>query len=140
MGYDTLMSEQKRRFLERTWNASATTTFIGSGSVIAGDIRGAGQFIVSGEVHGDGHLAGTLTLSVTGSWHGDVRAAQAQIAGKISGALTVEDKLEIGSSAVIRGSVSARTIAIAKGAIVDGEITVTSGTPIVQFEEKREDT
>jgi cytoskeletal protein CcmA (bactofilin family) len=38
---------------------------------------------------------------------------------------------------VIRGRVSARTIAIARGAIVDGEIEVTSGEPIVEFEERR---
>jgi cytoskeletal protein CcmA (bactofilin family) len=138
MGYDTLMSEYKRRFLESTWNASATTTFIGFGSVIVGDVQGTGQFIVSGEVNGDGHLDGALTLSITGSWHGDLRAAQAQIAGKVIGALEVEGNLEIGSSAVIRGKVTARTMAIAKGAIVDGEITITSGAPIVQFEEKRE--
>jgi len=39
---------------------------------------------------------------------------------------------------VIHGSVSARTLAIAKGAIIDGEMVVTSGTAILQFEEKRE--
>ncbi len=40
---------------------------------------------------------------------------------------------------MIRGKVSARTIAIAKGAIVDGEIEVTSDSPVLQFEEKRDD-
>jgi hypothetical protein len=39
---------------------------------------------------------------------------------------------------VIRGKVSARTVAIARGAIVDGEIEVTSDTPVMQFEEKRD--
>lgn len=76
---------------------------------------------------------------MTGSWHGHIRARQAIVAGKIFGGLKVEDKLEIGYSAVIRGSVSARTIAIAKGAIVDGEIEITSGQPALHFEEKRED-
>ena len=46
--------------------------------------------------------------------------------------------MEIGYTAVIRGTVSARTIAIAKGAIVDGDIEVTSGAPMLEFEEKRE--
>jgi hypothetical protein len=36
--------------------------------------------------------------------------------------------------------VSARIIAIAKGAVVDGDITVTSGMPITRFEEKRQET
>jgi cytoskeletal protein CcmA (bactofilin family) len=128
------MSEQKRRFLE---GGSATPTFIGAESVIMGDIRGTGDFVVSGEVHGDGDLEGGLNLSVTGSWHGFIRAQQAIVAGKINGGLSVKDKLEIGYTAVIHGKVSARTIAIAKGAIVDGEIEVTSNTPLLQFEEKR---
>jgi cytoskeletal protein CcmA (bactofilin family) len=129
------MAEQKRRFLD---SSAASPTFIGANSVFVGDIRGTGQFVVSGEVHGDGDLNGALNLSATGSWHGQVRAQQAIVAGTILGGLTVQGKLEIGYTAVIRGKVSARTVAIAKGAIVDGEIEVTSDAPVVQFEEKRD--
>ena len=128
------MGEQKRRFLE---GHSTTATFIGAESVIVGNIRGAGHFVVSGEVHGDGDLQGVLNLSDTGHWNGFIHAHQAVIAGKVTGGLNVRDKLEIGFTAVIRGKVSARTIAIAKGAIVDGEIEVTSGAPVEEFEEKR---
>jgi cytoskeletal protein CcmA (bactofilin family) len=134
------MSEQKRRFFERTvLPEGASPTFIGTDTVIVGNIRGSGHFVVSGEVHGDGELAGALSLSITGRWHGTIHARQAIVAGRIVGALIVEDKLEIGRTAVISGRVSARTIAIATGAIVEGEIEVTSGTPVVQFEEKRKD-
>ena len=129
------MSEQKRRFFESN---SATPTFIGAQSVVIGNISGEGHFVVSGEVHGDGELSGGLNLAAGGSWHGFIHAQQAIIAGTITGGLTVRDKLEIGYTAVIRGKVSARTIAIAKGAIVDGEIEVTSGSPMLQFDEKRE--
>jgi len=129
------MNQPKRRFLDL---GEATPTFIGATSVFIGNIRGAGQFVVSGEVHGDGELDGVLNLSASGCWHGNIQAQQAIVAGKIMGGLSVKDKLEIGYTAVIRGKVSARTVAIAKGAIVDGEIEVTSDSPVVQFEEKRE--
>jgi cytoskeletal protein CcmA (bactofilin family) len=129
------MNQPKRRFLDL---GEATPTFIGATSVFIGNIRGAGQFVVSGEVHGDGELDGALNLSASGCWHGNIQAQQAIFAGKIMGGLSVKDKLEIGYTAVIRGKVSARTVAIAKGAIVDGEIEVTSDSPVVQFEEKRE--
>lgn len=125
----------KRRFLD---TSSATPTFIGAETVFVGNIRGAGQFVVSGEVHGDGELEGGLNLSASGTWNGFIEAEQAIIAGKITGGLRVRDKLEIGYTAVIRGKVSARTVAIAKGAIVDGEIEVTSDAPVVEFEEKRD--
>jgi cytoskeletal protein CcmA (bactofilin family) len=131
------MSQQKRRFLDTN---SSSPTFIGAKSVFIGNIRGTGQFVVSGEVHGDGELEGALNLSASGSWHGYIQAQQAIVAGTILGGLSVKDKLEIGYTAVIRGKVSARTVAIAKGAIVDGEIEVTSDTPVVEFEEKRDGT
>ena len=129
------MSEQKRRFFE---GISGSPTVIGADSVFVGNLSGAGQFLVFGAVQGDGKLEGGLNLAATGSWHGFIHAQQAVIAGKITGGLTVRDKLEIGYTAVIRGKVSARTVAIAKGAIVDGEIEVTSGSAVLQFEEKRD--
>ena len=129
------MNVPKRRFFELI---TTTPTFIGTDSVVFGDIRGPGPFVVSGEVHGDGDLQGGLNLSVTGSWHGNIKAQQAIVAGKITGGLMVQDKLEIGYTAVIRGRVRARTVAIAKGAIVDGEIEVMSDVPMLQFEEKRD--
>ena len=54
------MSEPKRRLFERRLFEldAATPTFIGAESVIVGNIRGAGQFVVCGEVHGDGELEG----------------------------------------------------------------------------------
>jgi cytoskeletal protein CcmA (bactofilin family) len=128
------MTQQKRRFFEAS---VATPTVIGADTVIVGNIRGAGHFVVSGVVHGDGEIEGGLNLAASASWHGFIQARQAIVAGRITGGLTVQDKLEIGYTAVIRGKVSARSIAIAKGAIVDGEIEITSDTPLHEFEEKR---
>jgi cytoskeletal protein CcmA (bactofilin family) len=129
-----VMSPAKRRFLDR---AASSPTVIGEGSVFVGNLAGLGPFVVSGEVHGDGDLAGDLHLAAGAGWRGNVRARRAIVAGHILGSLHVADKLEIGHTAVIRGSVSARQIAIAKGAIVDGDIVVTSGDPVTQFDEKR---
>jgi cytoskeletal protein CcmA (bactofilin family) len=128
------LSERKRRFLE---SASSPSTFIGAETVVLGDVRGRGQFVVAGEVHGDGDLAGSLTLASSGIWNGHVHAHEAIVAGKIAGSLIVTGKLEIGFTAVIRGRVSAGSIAIAKGAIVDGEIEITSGASVREFEERR---
>jgi len=138
------MNEPKRRFLDTaaltaSLRGSPSPTVIGADTVFMGNLRGRGQFVVSGEVRGDGELEGALHLSVSARWYGNIHAQHATIAGKIDGALIVTGTLEIGYTAVIRGKVSARTIAIAKGAIVDGEIEVTSNTAIVRFEEKRGD-
>jgi len=138
------MSEPKRRFLERPAFATAllaspAPTIIGADTVIVGNIRGKGHFVVSGEIHGDGELDGALHLAVTAklAWHGS-HADQAIVAGKITGGLIVKDKLEIGYTAVIRGRVSARTIAIAKAPSSTARSKSRPITPVVEFEEKRE--
>jgi cytoskeletal protein CcmA (bactofilin family) len=128
------MADTKRRFLERT---SGSPTVVGPGTVFIGDIHGRGTFVVYGEIRGDGDIHGSLNLAASATWLGDIHAQQAVVAGHVTGSLIVEGKLEIGYTAVIHGKVSAHIIAIARGAIVDGDIETTSGAPLQEFEEKR---
>ena len=96
-----------------------------------------GPLMVSGHVRGNGKVGGTLSVSKSAHWDGDISARQAVLAGKVTGRVHVEDKLEISSSAVITGEIIAKVLAIANGARIEGEVTVTSGKPILKFEEKR---
>ena len=124
----------KRRLIDQIGDSP---TFVAEGSRITGDLEAAGPLVVCGVVAGDGRVAGTLHMSVTAQWHGEIHAQAAVVAGRITGRLVVEDKLEVGATAVIRADIVARTIAIAKGAVIEGAVTVTSDQPVVQFEEKR---
>ena len=125
----------KRRLLDQL---GGSPTFVAEGCRLTGDVETPGPLVVCGSVRGDGQVAGMLNMAANSEWHGEIRAQRAVIAGTVVGTLSIEDKLEIGASAVVRARVSARTIAIAKGAVVDGEVTVTSGQPVVSFQEKRE--
>jgi cytoskeletal protein CcmA (bactofilin family) len=124
----------KRRLVDQVGDSP---TFIAEGSRLTGDLETSGPLLMCGAVRGDGRVGGALSMAVTAEWQGEIHAAAAVIAGKISGKLVVEDKLEVGATAVIHADVVARSIAVAKGAIIDGAVTVTSGEPVVQFEEKR---
>lgn len=129
------MSETpKRRLLDKI---SGAPTFIAQGCRISGDLETTGAVIVCGTVRGDGKIGATLSMAADSAWEGEIHARHAVIAGSITGKLIVAEKLEIGSSAVLHAEVVARSIAIAKGAVVDGAVQVTSGQPIVKFEEKR---
>jgi cytoskeletal protein CcmA (bactofilin family) len=124
----------KRRLVDQVGDSP---TFIAEGSRLTGDLETSGPLVMCGAVRGDGRVGGALSMAVTAEWQGEIHAAAAVIAGKISGKLVVEDKLEVGATAVIHADIVARSIAVAKGAIIDGAVTVTSGQPVVQFEEKR---
>jgi cytoskeletal protein CcmA (bactofilin family) len=127
---------QRRRLLDRL---GVAPTVLSEGSQIIGDIIVPGGLVVSGLVRGDGQIGAALQIARGAIWEGRVMAQCAVIAGTLSGELLVVDKLELGASAVIRGRVTARTVAIARGAVLDGELNVTSGEPVVQFDEKRKD-
>jgi cytoskeletal protein CcmA (bactofilin family) len=124
----------QRRFFEPVAGAP---TLIGAGSVLEGRIAVPGPLSLSGTVLGNGSIGGTLSVAHGAHWHGNVEAAAAVIAGRVTGDLAVEGKLEIGQSAVVRGTVRARVIAIAEGAVVEGDMSVTGPEPVRRFVEKR---
>jgi len=129
-----MMATFKRRLLDQLAEAP---TFVAEGSRLSGDLETAGAVVVFGTIRGDGQVGGALHMGVSARWEGEVHARSAVIAGQVTGKLVIEEKLEIGASAVIRADVVARTIAIARGAVIDGTLTVTSGQPVVHFDEKR---
>jgi cytoskeletal protein CcmA (bactofilin family) len=129
------MSEAPRR--RHADKVSVSPTFIGAGSKLTGNLECEGDLVVGGHVNGEGNVRSAFTLSEGGLWEGKIQAANAVIAGEVTGTVSVSDKLEIRKSARIRGIVIARIIAIAQGAVIDGEMSVTSGAPVVSYQEKR---
>ena len=118
---------------------SSSPTFIGVGTTLTGNLDCEGDLIVGGTVMGESTVRGSVTLSEGGKWEGRLKVKSAVIAGEWYGEITVAEKLEIRKTARIRGAVSARSIAIAQGAVIEGEMAVTSGQPVVHYEEKRKD-
>jgi cytoskeletal protein CcmA (bactofilin family) len=125
----------KRRLIDQIGDSP---TFVAEGVRLTGDLETPGPLVVCGSVRGDGRVGGTLRMSVTAQWDGEIRAAAAVVAGRITGRLVVEGKLEVAGSAVLRADIVAKSIAVAKGAVIDGTVTVTSGEAVVQYEEKRD--
>jgi cytoskeletal protein CcmA (bactofilin family) len=129
------MSDQpKRRLLDEI---GSSPTFVADGCNLTGDLTTNGPIVVCGSVTGDGRIGGALRMAASSAWTGEVHARHGIIAGKITGKLVISEKLEIGATAVIRADVTARSIAVAKGAVIEGQVTITSGEPVIEFEERR---
>ena len=129
-----MSEEPKRRLADRL---GMSPTVISESTTVVGDIETRGPLMVSGHVRGNGKIGGTLSVSKSADWQGDITARQAVLAGKVTGKVVVEEKLEVSASAVITGEIVAKIPAIANGARIEGEVTVTSGKAIVKFDEKR---
>jgi cytoskeletal protein CcmA (bactofilin family) len=129
-----MSEEPKRRLVDRL---GMSPTVIAESTTVVGDIETRGPLMVSGHIQGNGRIGGTLSVGKTAHWEGDISAKQAVLAGKVTGRIVIEDKLEVSASAVISGEIVAKVLAIANGARIEGDVTVTSGKPILKFEEKR---
>jgi cytoskeletal protein CcmA (bactofilin family) len=129
------MSEKARRRLRD--EIGSAPAFLSDGSRITGDLETEGPLVLCGMVRGDGRIGGALRMSADAVWEGEIHAQHGIIAGRIVGKLVIAERLEIGASAVIHADVEARSIAIAKGAVIQGAVTVTSGEAVLRFEEKR---
>lgn len=118
-------------------SANGPTTYIAQGSKITGKLSGEGTYVFCGAMDGDCDIKGPVTLADSGHWHGTLKATDVVIAGTVDGDVIAENRVEIAGTARIAGSLSGHSIAVAEGAVIEGEIKVTNGATPKQFAEKR---
>lgn len=118
-------------------SADGPATYIAASAKFTGQLSGTGAFVVLGEVAGDCDIRGPVTLAAGGRWKGTLQADNVVVAGTVEGDVIAREKVEIGQSARISGSLSGSSIAVAEGAIIEGELSVTSGGEATRFREKR---
>ena len=129
------MSESKmRRMRDRS---SGPATLVSEGCKITGTISGTGDFMINGEVDGDCDLQGSVTLAPNGLWRGSIRASNVIIAGTVEGDIEAAGNVEISNSARINGTVTGESIAVAEGAVVQGQMKTTGRPEPTPFTEKR---
>lgn len=126
-----------RRTLDKVEGFS---TSIGEGTVFKGSFHGSGNYIIHGTVEGDCDLEGTLIVGESGRWVGSIRAGTILIAGCVDGDILAKEKMEVVSTARIKGKIACSVLAIAEGAVHEGQIQMTTNTDVKRFKDRREST
>jgi cytoskeletal protein CcmA (bactofilin family) len=129
------MSAFKRRIQD---TRTGPTTYIAPATKIVGTLSGEGAYVFCGTVEGDCDIDGPVTLAQGGRWKGTLRANDVIVAGTVEGDVIAGKRVEIAGTARVSGSLCGQSIAVAEGAVIEGEIKVTSGEPALKFQEKRE--
>jgi cytoskeletal protein CcmA (bactofilin family) len=124
----------KRRIQD---GANGPTTYVAASTTIVGTITGKGAYVFCGEVEGNCEIEGPCTLAAGGKWRGTLKATDLVVAGVVEGDVVAQGKVEILGTARVTGSLSGNSIAVAEGAVIEGEIRVTSGGAPTTFQEKR---
>jgi cytoskeletal protein CcmA (bactofilin family) len=125
----------KRRIRD---SSAGPTTYIAPSTKIVGTISGQGAYVFCGSMEGDCDIDGPLTLAAGGHWRGVLMATDVIVAGTVEGDVVARQRVEISGTARVSGSLSGNSIAVAEGAVIEGEIKVINGEPHVEFQEKRQ--
>jgi cytoskeletal protein CcmA (bactofilin family) len=123
-----------RRILDKVQGA---TTFIAPGTTVEGKLRGSDNILVCGKVIGDCELAATVTIAEGGSWNGRIQSRNVIVGGGLQGEVVAQGQIEIASTARIDGTLTGSTVAIAEGAVLEGEVRINGGGDPKPFTEKR---
>ncbi|MEM8966847.1 MAG: polymer-forming cytoskeletal protein [Bacteroidota bacterium] len=99
---------------------SGSTSSIGKGTTIQGDIVTSGNISVEGEVKGNVNCQAKVALGSSSYVEGKVVADNAIIAGEIQGSIEVGELLTLKPTAVIHGDITTNKLIVEAGATFNG--------------------
>jgi cytoskeletal protein CcmA (bactofilin family) len=103
--------------------APASSSTIGTGLKIRGDISGNSNLVIEGDVQGKVQMAnGRVTVGATGRVRADIEAVEIFIDGDVQGNLKASDSVRLGATSHVQGSILTRRIAIDDGARLRGKV------------------
>ena len=95
-------------------------TLIGAGTRVDGDVR------VTGGMHVEGRVHGNVVAEAGGVVEGNVDVPRVVVHGEVRGDIRASDKVELGATAKVSGSVVYGVIEMAAGAEIRGRLVAAT--------------
>jgi cytoskeletal protein CcmA (bactofilin family) len=100
-----------------------SASLIGSGLKIQGEITGDSDLVIEGEAHGRIRMVnGRVTVAANGRVNADIEAVEITVEGSVQGGLKASDRVRLGPTSQVQGSVLTPRIAIEDGARLRGKV------------------
>jgi cytoskeletal protein CcmA (bactofilin family) len=95
----------------------------GQSIVIKGDISGGEDLVIAGRVEGSITLNGrVLTLAAGSHVVGEIEAGTVIVSGKMDGTIDAKDRLDIKSTADVKGQLSTAKLVVADGSQMNAKV------------------
>ena len=109
----------------------ADVAHIGKSVIIKGELSGSEDLYLDGEVEGNIDLHNhNLVIGPNGQVRANVFAKDVVIHGKVDGAVTGANRVELKKSALLNGDIITQRIVIEDGAFFKGSIDIRKGEPV----------
>lgn len=104
--------------------------WIGASIVIEGNLTSSEDTTIAGRVEGDVVVREhNLVVAPGGRIHGDIIARAVAVHGEVTGSITANGKLELGSTGSVEGDITTPRLVVAEGATLRGQVGVGSPVP-----------
>ena len=103
----------------------SSTSLIGAGTSLKGDITSNGDLRIDGTLVGNIHCTAKVVIGANGVVEGDISGQQADIMGKVTGTIKVKDLLQLKSSCAVNGNLYAAKLQIEPSASFNGQCHMT---------------
>ena len=102
-------------------NESPARNIIGNGTIIKGEIESNGDIRIDGKVIGTLKSNGKIVLGQNGNIEGDIYCKQADLSGRVTGKIFVDELTSLKSTSRVEGELNTKQLYIEIGAIFTGK-------------------
>jgi cytoskeletal protein CcmA (bactofilin family) len=104
---------------------SASASQLGKSITIRGELSGAEDMYLDGQLEGSIQLRGkSLTIGPNGRIRANISAGSVTVSGSVDGNLEASERADLRKTAVVNGDIQTRRIAIEDGAYFKGKLEI----------------
>ncbi len=108
------------------------STLIGAGTTITGNIESNGDIRIDGVLKGNLKAKAKVIIGTDGVVEGDIEGQQADIMGRVTGKIKVQELLYLHGTTVLNGDIYAGKLQIEPTAVFNGKCNM-SGANVVEL-------
>jgi cytoskeletal protein CcmA (bactofilin family) len=101
--------------------SSTSTTIIGAGTTITGNMECTGDIRIDGTLKGNLHASAKIIVGSSGLVDGDINGKQADVMGKVIGVIKVSEILYLHEKGSVHGDIYAAQLKIDPSASFNGQ-------------------
>jgi len=107
--------------IEKTNGTNGSTTLIGAGTTVKGDISSNSDLRIDGTIVGNIRSNSKIVIGASGVVEGDIDGNQADIVGRVSGNIKTKDILQLRGDCVVTGNIYAAKLQVEPTATFNGQ-------------------
>ena len=129
--------KSKSEFFAETSGSNAAS-LISAGTTLTGDLNSNADLRIDGTLVGNINSTAKVIIGANGTVKGDINGHQADILGRVTGAVKVKELLQLKGSSIIQGNIHAGKLQVEPTATFNGECHMNVAAPATEKTEKAE--